>query len=123
MGLFDSPLATFVLDNVVFFAGLWVYRTFAPLASQIGIQNNPRLPTIVAVVMILQQAHFCFGACVALMLSFVFVFAQAWIDSAPTYETRWVHAPAFLLEILGSCYLLGMLDGRTKTVCSTFRPT
>ena len=35
---------------------------------------------------------------------------------APTTETRWVHGPLFLFMILGSSYLLGMLDGQTSSL-------
>ncbi len=35
---------------------------------------------------------------------------------APTNETRWVHAPLFLSEILASCWMLGWMDGQTDSL-------
>ncbi|KIP11743.1 hypothetical protein PHLGIDRAFT_63177, partial [Phlebiopsis gigantea 11061_1 CR5-6] len=96
-GLFDYPLATFATENVIFFAGLWVYMTFAPAACKAGMQQHPSLLKIVSAVMVAQQAQFC-------------------VPSAPTRESRWVHAPLFLSLILGSCCLLGMLDGQTRSL-------
>lgn len=96
-GLFDYPLATFAAENVIFFAGLWVYTTFAPAACKAGMQQHTSLLKIVSAVMVAQQAQFCF-------------------TSAPTRESRWVHAPLFLSLILGSCCLLGMLDGQTRSL-------
>lgn len=96
-GLFDYPIAVFIAENAIFFLGLWVYRTFAPPASKVGLQQNPNLLTIVSLVMLAQQAQFCFM-------------------SAPTTETRWVHGPLFLFMILSSCHLLGMLDGQASSL-------
>ncbi|CCM03655.1 uncharacterized protein FIBRA_05799 [Fibroporia radiculosa] len=91
-GLFDHPMLTFLAEAAIFLTGLWVYATFAPKVTRTGyLTNRNRLPKIVAF-MLVQQAHFCFGA-------------------APTYETRWVHAPLFLSEVLGSCWVLGKLEG------------
>lgn len=59
-GLFDYPLATFVAENIIFFLGLWVYTTFSPAASKVGMQKNPNMIKIVSLVMIAQQANFCF---------------------------------------------------------------
>ncbi|GJE86241.1 hypothetical protein PsYK624_023210 [Phanerochaete sordida] len=96
-GLFDYPIAVFIAENLLFFAGLWVYQTFAPPASKAGMQQHPNLLLIVALVMVAQQANFCFMA-------------------APTTETRWVHGPLFLFMILGSCHLIGMLDGQASSL-------
>ena len=59
-GLFDYPIAVFIAENAIFFFGLWVYRTLAPPASKVGLQQNPNLLTIVSLVMVAQQAQFCF---------------------------------------------------------------
>ncbi|KAI0348117.1 hypothetical protein BDW22DRAFT_1341302 [Trametopsis cervina] len=95
--LFDHPVATFLTEVALFFFGLWVYSTFTPAGSKAGINANPNLLTMLSVFMVAQQAHFCFGA-------------------APTSETRWVHAPLFLFEIVASCWMLGWMDGQTNTL-------
>jgi len=95
--LFDSPAATFVVEMVIFCLGFGIYTLFSPMATQTGFKNNPNLVKMVFLVMTLQQAMFCFG-------------------SAPTLQTRWVHAPLFLSEILGSCWLLGKMDGQTPGI-------
>lgn len=59
-GLFDYPLATFAVENVIFFLGLWVYTTFSPAVTKVGMQQNPNLLKIVSAVMVAQQAQFCF---------------------------------------------------------------
>ncbi|KAF7972172.1 hypothetical protein HWV62_18744 [Athelia sp. TMB] len=91
-GLFDKPATLFALETGLFFAGLWVYTALAPLATRSGYKNNINILRAVVVFMVVQQAHFCFGA-------------------APTYETRFIHAPTFLFEILLSCWALGKLEG------------
>lgn len=67
-GLFDHPVATFLTEIAIFFAGLWVYTTFTPAASKAGINANPNLLTILSAFMVVQQAHFCFGAYVPRIL-------------------------------------------------------
>jgi len=91
-GLFDKPAVLFAVETALFFGGLWVYTSLAPLATKTGYKNNMNILKGVAIFMVVQQAHFCFG-------------------SAPTLETRWVHAPVFLFEILASCWALGKLEG------------
>lgn len=61
-GLFDYPIATFIVENVIFFFGLWVYLTFSPQGSKAGLQANPNLLKIVGAVMVVQQTIFCFGS-------------------------------------------------------------
>ncbi|KAI0690757.1 hypothetical protein BC835DRAFT_1363182 [Cytidiella melzeri] len=95
--LFDHPMTTFLVENAIFFAGLWVYTSFTPASSKAGTNANPNLLKMLSAFMVLQQAHFCFGA-------------------APTSETRWVHAPLFLFEILASCWMLGWMDGQTNSL-------
>ncbi|PCH34079.1 hypothetical protein WOLCODRAFT_160587 [Wolfiporia cocos MD-104 SS10] len=90
-GLFDYPLVTFLAEVAIFGAGLLAYTRLSPMVCRTGYLVHPnRLPALV-VFIVVQQAHFCFGA-------------------APTTETRWVHAPLFLGEILGTCWLLGKLE-------------
>ncbi|KAH9949396.1 hypothetical protein B0H21DRAFT_777358 [Amylocystis lapponica] len=91
-GLFDHPAATFAVESALFLGALWVYATLAPLATRAGYTAHPRRLHAVVALMLAQQAHFCFG-------------------SAPTTQTRWVHAPVFLFEILASCWLIGRLEG------------
>ncbi|KAJ3526673.1 hypothetical protein NM688_g8232 [Phlebia brevispora] len=95
-GLFDYAAVDFVVETTIFFLGLWVYLTFTRPQSQAGHRANPNLLKIVAAVMVVQQAHFCFGA-------------------APTSQTRWVHGPLFLFEILASSWLIGLLDDQMDT--------
>jgi hypothetical protein len=90
-GLSDKPAVLFALETVVFFVGLWVYTTLAPLATRSGYKNNMNILKAVVAFMVIQQAHFCFGA-------------------VPTYETRFLHAPMFLFEILASSWALGKLE-------------
>ncbi|KAH7927238.1 hypothetical protein BV22DRAFT_1007297 [Leucogyrophana mollusca] len=92
-GLFDRPFVLFLLESLLFLGGLFVYTTFAPLATKLGYKragNMNRLWGIIAF-MIVQQAHFCFG-------------------SAPTTNTKWIHAPVFLSEILLDSWLIGKLE-------------
>ncbi|KIJ66339.1 hypothetical protein HYDPIDRAFT_86875 [Hydnomerulius pinastri MD-312] len=92
-GLFDHPAALFIVECALFLGGLGMYATFSPLATRVGYKRAGYMPRLWAVVayFVVQQAHFCFGA-------------------APTYETRWVHAPLFLFEILANSWLLGKLE-------------
>ncbi|CAL1694375.1 unnamed protein product [Somion occarium] len=96
--LFNSSSLTFVAEIIIFFADLWVHTTFSLLASK-GYKNNPNLLKIIWAIMIIQQVHFCFG-------------------SAPTTETRWIHASILLSEILSSSWLLGKLDGQSTSVAA-----
>ncbi|TFK56736.1 hypothetical protein OE88DRAFT_1650171 [Heliocybe sulcata] len=91
-GLFDHPGIIFVSETAIFLAGLWFYTNFAPPAMRAGYKRNMNWFWAVVGVMIVQQAQFS-------------------LNLAPTSETRWVHAPAFLGEILGSTWLLGKLEG------------
>lgn len=95
--LFDHPAATFITEDVIFLVGLFVYLTFTSAVSKQGITKRPILPKAIAVLMIAQQAHFCFG-------------------SAPTLETRWIHAPLFLFELLFDSWLIGLMDGQAGSV-------
>ncbi|RDX51926.1 hypothetical protein OH76DRAFT_229787 [Lentinus brumalis] len=90
-GMFDHTVVTFFAECAIFLAGLWVYTAFAPMTTKAGYKTHRnRLPGIV-LFLIGAQAHFSFG-------------------SAPTNETRWVHAPLFLGQVLASCWLLGKLE-------------
>ncbi|RPD82159.1 hypothetical protein L226DRAFT_564765 [Lentinus tigrinus ALCF2SS1-7] len=90
-GMFDHPIVTFFVECAIFLAGLLVYTSFSPMSSKAGYKTHKnRLPAIV-LFLIGAQAHFSFG-------------------SAPTTETRWVHAPLFLGQVLASCWLLGKLE-------------
>jgi len=90
-GLFDYPLLTFLAESAIFMSGIYAYTAFAPKVTQTGLLTHKNRLSMIVGFMLVQQAHFCFGA-------------------APTLETRWVHAPLFLGEILGSCWLLGKLE-------------
>jgi len=92
-GLFDHPFPLFILESAIFLAGMYVYTTYAPPIAKAGYKTSGNEWKLWAVTgfMIVQQAHFCFGA-------------------APTTETRWVHAPLFLFEILFSSWALGKLE-------------
>ncbi|KDQ63205.1 hypothetical protein JAAARDRAFT_694455 [Jaapia argillacea MUCL 33604] len=91
-GIFDFPFATFITETLIFLLGLWFYTSFSPLATRGGYKRNQNWLWAVLGVFVLQQAHFSFG-------------------SAPTNEARWVHAPAFLGEIVASAWLIGKLEG------------
>ncbi|EJF67143.1 hypothetical protein DICSQDRAFT_47628 [Dichomitus squalens LYAD-421 SS1] len=90
-GLFDHPTATFFTEIAIFLAGLWVYATFSPPSTKAGYKRSPNRLWGIVLFLIGAQAHFSFG-------------------SAPTTETRWVHAPLFLGQVLASCWLLGKLE-------------
>ncbi|CAG7854589.1 SubName: Full=Uncharacterized protein {ECO:0000313/EMBL:CCA76130.1} [Serendipita indica DSM 11827] len=83
-------------DNIELGAGLFDYPS-ATLAVELAIffgglweGQRWRLYAL-SIFMIAQQIHFCYG-------------------SAPTSETRFVHAPMFLFNILLSCWALGKLE-------------
>ena len=61
-GLFDYPFVNFIVETAIFFLGIWVYLTFTSPSSKGGLRANPNLLTIISVIMVVQQAHFCFGA-------------------------------------------------------------
>ncbi|EGN93168.1 hypothetical protein SERLA73DRAFT_190053 [Serpula lacrymans var. lacrymans S7.3] len=92
-GMFDHPVALFIVESFLFLLGLSMYATFSPLATRAGYKKEGRMYRLwgVVVFMLVQQAHFCFGA-------------------APTTNTTWVHGPTFLSEILLSSWLLGKLE-------------
>ncbi|KAG1864763.1 hypothetical protein DFJ58DRAFT_714926 [Suillus subalutaceus] len=46
----------------LFFGGLWVYRTFAPIATRLGYKRHPARLWGVAAILLVQQPHFYFGA-------------------------------------------------------------
>lgn len=64
-GLFDRPATLFAVEIVLFFGGLWAYTQFAPLSTKTGYKNNMNILKAVSAFMVIQQAHFCFGSCVA----------------------------------------------------------
>ncbi|KAI8981154.1 hypothetical protein BD414DRAFT_491820 [Trametes punicea] len=90
-GMFDHPVITFLVECAIFLAGLWVYTTFAPMATKTGYRTHKNRLWAITLFLIGAQAHFSFG-------------------SAPTTETRWVHAPLFLGQVLASCWLIGKLE-------------
>ncbi|KAG2118045.1 uncharacterized protein F5147DRAFT_552200, partial [Suillus discolor] len=49
--IFDHPVA-------LFFGGLWLYTTFAPIATRIGYKRHARRLWGVAAILLVQQAHF-----------------------------------------------------------------
>ncbi|KAI0778695.1 hypothetical protein BD413DRAFT_511035 [Trametes elegans] len=90
-GMFDYPAVTFLVKCVIYLAGLWVYATFAPMATKTGYKTHKKRLWGITLFLIGAQAHFSFG-------------------SAPTTNTRWVHAPLFLGQVLASCWLIGKLE-------------
>jgi len=91
-GMFDHPVALFLTESALFLGALWVYTTFAPIATRVGYKRHEERLWGIAAFLLAQQAHFCFGP-------------------APTMETRWIHAPTFLSEILLDSWLIGKLEG------------
>lgn len=85
-GQFDSPLSTFALECALFLSSLAFYAWKVP-----AVRQDTQKLAGVAAVMVAEQAMFSFG-------------------SAPTAEARFVHAPIFIAQILGSAWLLGKLD-------------
>ena len=85
-GQFDSPASTFALEVAVFLSSLAFYAWRVP-----SVRQDTQKLLGVGAVLVAEQAMFSFG-------------------SAPTSEARFVHAPIFLAQILGSCWLLGKLD-------------
>lgn len=61
-GLFDSPVATFVVEMLIFGAGYLVYTVFAPEFSLRGLKNSPNLSKMIFAFMVVQQGIFCFGS-------------------------------------------------------------
>ncbi|KAI0652372.1 hypothetical protein C8Q79DRAFT_937273 [Trametes meyenii] len=90
-GMFDYPVVTFFVECGIYLAGLWIYTTFAPTATRAGYLAHRNRLWAITLFLISAQAHFSFG-------------------SAPTTETRWVHAPLFLGQIFASCWLIGKLE-------------
>ncbi|KAH9858314.1 hypothetical protein C2E23DRAFT_865209 [Lenzites betulinus] len=89
--MFDHSIVTFLVECAIYLAGLWVYTTFAPMANKTGYKTHKNRLWGITLFLIGAQAHFAFG-------------------SVPTTETRWVHAPIFLGQVLASCWLIGKLE-------------
>ena len=111
-GMFNYPVALFFTESALFLGALWVYTTFAPIATRVGYKRHEERLWGVVAFLIAQQAHFCFGTQV-----FFYKYAhrnESMTDMmfcrAPTMETRWVHAPTFLSEILLDSWLIGKLE-------------
>ncbi|KAI0756488.1 hypothetical protein C8Q80DRAFT_1128897 [Daedaleopsis nitida] len=90
-GMFDHTAVTFFVECAIFLAGLWIYTSLAPMSTKTGYKTHKNRLLGIALFMVGAQAHFSFG-------------------SAPTTNTRWVHAPLFLGQVLASCWLLGKLE-------------
>ncbi|KAI0937144.1 hypothetical protein AcV5_005113 [Taiwanofungus camphoratus] len=61
-GLFDYPVLTFLVEVMLFLAALWVYAAYAPATTRKGYLTHAHRMGAVAAVMLVQQAHFCFGS-------------------------------------------------------------
>ncbi|KAI6112504.1 hypothetical protein EDD16DRAFT_1484723 [Pisolithus croceorrhizus] len=92
-GLLDYSVADFIIEGALFLWALWVYATYAPLATKVGFKGAGQRSRLWLVVsfLLFQQAQFCFGR-------------------TPTDEVRWVHAPLYLSQILVNCMLIGRLE-------------
>jgi len=90
-GLFDHRFTTFLVESGLVWLGFTVWNKMSPAVAKSGALKNPRLPTMLLAFLIGEQAFFCWG-------------------SAPTADSKYVHAPLFLSQILLSSYLLGKLD-------------
>jgi len=86
--LFASPLATLLIELSIFFASMMTYYLSTPPTAQKEKRGSMKG---VAAFFLVQQVHFCYG-------------------SAPTSNSRYIHAPIFLFEILASSWLVGLLD-------------
>ncbi|KAF8574032.1 hypothetical protein K439DRAFT_1373602 [Ramaria rubella] len=91
LGVFDYSLALFTLEMGILLTGFVVWNAASPPSAKAGAVRKPWLPKALLLFFTALQVHFCFG-------------------SAPTSESRFVHAPIFLGEILLSVYLLAQLD-------------
>ncbi|KAJ8597618.1 hypothetical protein M405DRAFT_870842 [Rhizopogon salebrosus TDB-379] len=90
-GMFEYPLAQFFTECALFLGALWMYTTFAPIATRAGYKRHEARLWGITASLLAWQVHFCFG-------------------TVPTLETRWVHAPMFLSEILMDSWLIGRLE-------------
>ncbi|KAI5998001.1 hypothetical protein EDD15DRAFT_2363832 [Pisolithus albus] len=92
-GLLDYSVTDFVIESALFLWALWVYATYAPLATKVGFKGPGQRSRLWLVVsfLLFQQAQFCFGR-------------------TPTDEVRWVHALLYLSQILVNCMLIGRLE-------------
>lgn len=61
-GLFDSPVATFLVECAIYLAGLWVYTTFAPITTKVGYKTHKNRLWGITLFLIGAQAHFAFGS-------------------------------------------------------------
>lgn len=93
VGLLDYSVTDFIIESALFLWALWVYATYAPLATKAGFKRSGQRSRLWLVVsfLLFQQAQFCFGR-------------------TPTDEIRWVYAPLYLSQILVSCTSIGRLE-------------
>ncbi|KAF8516050.1 hypothetical protein JB92DRAFT_2716243 [Gautieria morchelliformis] len=96
-GLFDHPLALFILEMAILWSGFLVWNAMSAPFAKAGAIRDPSLPRTLLIFFALEQAYFCFGP-------------------APTSESRFIHAPMFLAEILLNSYMVGMLDRSSPPV-------
>lgn len=61
-GMFDHTVITFVVECAIFLAGLWVYATFAPMATKTGYKTHRNRLMGIVLFLIGAQAHFSFGS-------------------------------------------------------------
>jgi len=112
-GLFASPTLTLLIELSIFFSSLFIWYHNAPRTSQRGARSTGAGPGAgagggrgkasnllwgVSAFFAVQQIHFCYG-------------------SAPTSNSRYIHAPIFIFEILLSSYLLGLLEDPNPRQC------
>lgn len=61
-GWFDAPVLLFVVETTIFFTGLFVYSSYAPLSVRAGYKRNPNWMRAVIGFFLFQQAQFCFSS-------------------------------------------------------------
>ncbi|GJJ14734.1 hypothetical protein Clacol_010579 [Clathrus columnatus] len=90
-GLFNHPLAEFLLETSIISTAFVFYNAAAPAMAQVGAKRNRYLSTFVYAILIMAQAYFCFG-------------------SPPTNNSRHIHATLNLGQTLFNCFLIGKMD-------------
>ncbi|KIJ24282.1 hypothetical protein M422DRAFT_237452 [Sphaerobolus stellatus SS14] len=89
--LFDHRFITFLLETTLVWVSFMVFNKMTPISAKGGVMRNPNLSNYLLAMLVAEQAFFCWG-------------------SAPTTNSKYIHAPMFLGQILFTCFMLGKLD-------------
>lgn len=81
-----------------------------------GLIANPNLLTILSVLMVIQQAQLCFGACVTLTWVISSLSDMEFVIQCTHIRNTMDTCFAVLFEILSFCWTLGWMDGKTESL-------